>query len=214
MSTIETREQVEAWLKLAEAATPGPWKRHSGYNQANVITSPSEPYPDLVISHLHYQGDADDFAFIAAARDAVPRLARSHLALQADYAGFGEKYQSLLAAWVAVTAKLAAATAREAKMREALEPASDALRIAHRQINSYGDGYARDEVISYLTLIEDARTVIDAALAPAPEADDHSILEDCVHEHGKPIARCEIVGCDRAVPHEHVCGVAAVEVKP
>lgn len=81
--TALTREQVEAWAKLAEQATPGPWEV---YECPGCEIGHGDPHQDIFkpmaeganLSIADVYGDSEDArnraAFICAARTAVPQL--------------------------------------------------------------------------------------------------------------------------------------------
>lgn len=94
MTDRPTDEELDRWLALAEAATPGPWKRDLRPTQhigiwADVITVRPNPYepdadPEGRLGHLDllyfYPIDLANVitdanaSFVAAAREAVPKL--------------------------------------------------------------------------------------------------------------------------------------------
>lgn len=67
-----SKEQRAEWRKLAEAATPGPWDR--GYNNSGFCAVLAESGFVAEMGVGPGSSSADDAAFIAAARDAVPAL--------------------------------------------------------------------------------------------------------------------------------------------
>ena len=74
-----TREEIEALLKLAEAATPGPWKKGISGNSRVYGPDNAGGYSGLVAHFARWQ----DRDFIAAANPAVIK-ALCTLALQAE----------------------------------------------------------------------------------------------------------------------------------
>ncbi len=84
--TPYTDDELRALLALAEGATEGPW--HTSPSDSLCAAGVHDPTNDLIVAVSHYssQGQADgpqedrDAALIAAARTALPRLARELLA--------------------------------------------------------------------------------------------------------------------------------------
>jgi hypothetical protein len=74
-----TREELDKWKKLAEAATAGPWKWHgitqfTDYFVAGDVTIPVSERAERACGRYSHRMDVENAEFIAAARDAVPRL--------------------------------------------------------------------------------------------------------------------------------------------
>lgn len=91
--TPPTDAQVAAWLELAEAATPGPWDCTNyglGVQRTGTVREDTYgPWPDGEVCILSDEfGEnvrlMEDAKFIAAAREAVPALAREVQRLQAE----------------------------------------------------------------------------------------------------------------------------------
>ena len=85
-----TRSEIEEWLRLAEAATPGPWTFYQAeenrFDLPRVVTeayndeTPCICYGD---DHRGWNLEDEDGGFIAASRTAVPALCRALLDTQA-----------------------------------------------------------------------------------------------------------------------------------
>ncbi len=86
---------LDALQALADAATPGPWTDHwanderSDLGEAAIVSGPGTGLEGIVVGTLYYDGlhtacRAEDAAFIAAARTAVPELIAEVRALRAE----------------------------------------------------------------------------------------------------------------------------------
>ncbi len=69
-----TEEELNELQKLADAATPGPWKAFGQYGKSQNYTVETPDKKVWVIGDAIYHEDNGDHKFIAASRTAVPEL--------------------------------------------------------------------------------------------------------------------------------------------
>ena len=77
MSSFLTDEELRAALALSEAATPGPW--HVGHIDESLDRGEIVNTDGIIIAS---DCKRNDEAFLCAARDLVPRMARELLSLR------------------------------------------------------------------------------------------------------------------------------------
>lgn len=73
-----TQQQLDAWKKLAEEATPGPWEVTDDWEPIRYCTpstiTAKESNLYITIATMNYPNEYGNSNFIATAREAVPAL--------------------------------------------------------------------------------------------------------------------------------------------
>lgn len=125
MSEVDTSAEAHDWAalrRLAEAATPGPWRAEDGYRSPDVLDAHGLVVAATITSDMRWRDDSANGAYIAAAHPAaVLALLDQRDAARAQAERWDTEAAASRATIMRLEAERDAARAEAERLREALE---------------------------------------------------------------------------------------------